>query len=160
MDWSDLFKLLHLAVAFALVTGLVGRWSLIRSASRADDPDIAFALSQAASPFERLVMLSGPAVIVAGLVTAGLQGYRFLGLTTGWMVVSLILALSFPLIVAPVAYLPGSRRFDLAMADARKQGVITPELREAFANPAVRYARWYEAVAIVVIVVLMVFKPF
>lgn len=158
MDWSNLFKFLHLALA--LVTGLVGRWSLIRSAGRANDPDTAFALSQAASPFERLVLVSGPTVIVAGLITAGAQGYPFLGLTTGWMLVFLILVLVFPFVIAPLVYLPGSRRFELAMADARKQGAMTSELRAAFANPAVRYARWYEVIATTVVVALMVFKPF
>ena len=160
MDWANLIKLVHLALAFALVTGLVGRWSLMRSAGKAEDPGTAFALSQAASPFERLVLLAGPTVIVAGLVTAGAQGYPFLGLTTGWMVISLIMVLVFPFVLAPLVYLPGSRTFEIAMADARAKGIMTSELRAAFANPAVRYARWYEAIATLVVVVLMVFKPF
>ena len=37
---------------------------------------------------------------------------------------------------------------------------MTAELRAAFANPALNYVRWYEAIAIVVVVTLMVLKPF
>ena len=160
MDWTNLIKLVHVALAFSLVTGLVGRWSLMRSASKAEDPGTAFALSQAASPFERLVLLSGPAIIVAGLVTAGVKGYPYLGLTTGWMLLSLILVLVFPFVLAPLVYIPGSRTFEIAMADAREKGVMTAELRAAFANPALNYARWYEAIATSVVVALMVLKPF
>lgn len=159
-DWTNLLKLVHVAFAFALVTGLVGRWSLMRRAGKAEDPGIAFALSQAASPFERLVLLSGPTVIVSGLVTAGAQGYPFLGLATGWMLISLILVLVFPFVIAPLVYIPRSRTFEIAMADAREQGVMTSELRAAFADRALLYARRYEAIVIVVVVALMVLKPF
>lgn len=160
MDLPNWFKLIHVALSFALVTGLFGRWWLQRRAGRADDPGTAFALDQAASPFERMVVLSGPAIIVAGLITAGAQGYPNLGLTTGWMLVSLILVLVFPFVLAPLVYIPRTRAIGVAMADARAKGVMTPELRAAFADPTLRYARWYEAIAITVVVALMVLKPF
>ncbi len=88
------------------------------------------------------------------------KGYPFLGLTTGWMLLSLIMVLVFPFVLAPLVYIPTSRTFDAAMADARAKGVMTAELRAAFANPALNYVRWYEAIAIVVVVTLMVLKPF
>ncbi len=160
MDWTNLILLVHVALAFSLVTGLVGRWSLMRSARKAKDPGTAFALSQAASPFERMVLMSGPAIIVAGLVTAGVKGYPYLGLTTGWMLLSLILVLVFPFVLAPLVYIPSSRKFDIAITDARERGVMTAELRAAFANPAVNIARWYEAIVTGVVVALMVLKPF
>lgn len=159
MAWTNLILLAHVALAFALVTGLVGRWSLIRRAGKAEDPGTAFALSQAAAPFERMVVLSGPAIIGAGLITAGAKGYPYLGLTTGWMLLSLILALTFPFVLAPLVYIPSGRRFEAAIADARDQGVITAGLRSAFADPALKVARWYEAFAMSAIVALMVLKP-
>nr|MBA2634155.1 hypothetical protein [Chloroflexota bacterium] len=155
MDWGNLLKLVHVALGFALVTGLVGRWSLMRSAGKAEDPGTAFALSQAASPFERLVLLAGPSIIVAGLVTAGVKGYPFLGLTTGWMLLSLLLVLVFPFVLAPLVYIPRSRTFEIAMADARQRGVMTAELRAAFADTALKFARLYEALATSVVVALM-----
>lgn len=160
MDWTNLIKLVHVALGFSLVAGLVGRWSLQQSASRAKDPGTAFALTQAASLFERLVLLSGPSIIVAGLVTAGVKGYPYLGLTTGWMLLSLILVLVFPFVLAPLVYIPRTRAIEIAMAEAREKGVMTAELRSAFADPALNYARWYEAMATTVVIALMVLKPF
>ncbi len=46
------------------------------------------------------------------------------------------------------------------MAEARRTGTITAELRSAFADPAVRLARNGEVLGIGVIVALMVLKPF
>ena len=160
MDLPNWFKLVHVALSFALVTGLVGRWSLARRAAAAKDPATAAALDNAAAPFERMVILSGPAIIVAGLITAAAQGYPFLGLTTGWMLLSLIMVLVFPFVLAPLVYIPASRAISAALADAREKSVMTMELRTAFANPALKAARWYEAIATSAVVALMVLKPF
>jgi hypothetical protein len=159
MDWSDLIKLVHIGIAFAFVGGLLGRWILLDRAAAADDPEIAYQLAEAASPFERLVILGGPAILIAGLLTAWAQGYPWLGLTTGWMLASVVLLLS-PLPLVPLVFLPRGRVFESAMADARRLGTVTPELRAAFADPAVSVARRYEVVAVGLVVVLMVLKPF
>lgn len=160
MDATNLIKLVHVVLGFTLVAGLIGRWTLERRASSADDPETAFAISQAGGLFERLVLVSGPGIIVAGLATAWLKGYPYLGLTTGWMLLSLVLVLVFPFVLAPLVYLPSERAVGAAMADARAQGVFTPELRAAFGNRALRFARWYEGVATTVVIALMVLKPF
>ena len=160
MDWSNVIKLVHVAFGFALVAGLVGRRGLERRAARADDPEKAFAISQAGGLFERLVLISGPGIILAGLATAAVKGYPYLGLTTGWMLLSLILVLVFPFVLAPLVYLPNERATNAAMADARAKGTFTPALRAAFANPRLRFARWYEGVATTLVIALMVLKPF
>jgi hypothetical protein len=49
--------------------------------------------------------------------------------------------------------------FEAALSDARARGVVTSELRAAFADPAVRSARTFEVVGVAVIVALMVLKP-
>lgn len=96
--------------------------------------------------------------MVAGLLTAWAQGYEWLGLTTGWMLLSFVLVLSIaPLI--PLVFLPRGRAFEAALAAARQQGTITPQLRAAFADRAVASARRYEAVVIGVVIALMVLKP-
>jgi len=46
------------------------------------------------------------------------------------------------------------------MAAARGAGEVTPRLRAAWADPAVAMARRYELGAIVIIVALMVLRPF
>jgi hypothetical protein len=158
LDWSDVIKLIHIGIAFAFISGLIGRWILLRRAAIADDPEIAYQLAEAASPFERLVIRGGPAILIAGLLTAWAQGYPWLGLTTGWMLASVVLLLS-PLPLVPLVFLPRGRIFEAAMVEARRRGTVTSELRAAFADPAVAFARRYEALAVAVVVVLMVLKP-
>jgi hypothetical protein len=159
MEWSDLLKLAHVALAFAFVAGLIGRWILLWRAERANDLAAASLLAEAASPFERTVILSSILVLPAGLLTAWAQGYPWLGATTGWMLASLVIYFAL-LALVPMIFLPRGRRFDAAMADARRDGSMTAELRGAFADPAVRFARNAELVGVGLIVGLMVLKPF
>lgn len=161
MDWlALLLKLAHVALAFAMVAGLVGRWTLLsRAAAATDDVERAHHLAEAASPFERIVQTVSPVVVLVGLVTAWAQGYPWLGLTTGWMLLAMLLIV--PIIVfIPTIFLPRGRVFEAEMAAARAAGEVTPGLRAAWADPAVAMARRYELVAIVIIVALMVLKPF
>jgi hypothetical protein len=152
-------KLLHVAVAFAFVAGLIGRWLLLSRASRAADVQTAYELSAAAAPFERLVVWGMNAVIPAGFLTAWAQGYPWLGLTRGWMLVSLVLLLTVIPII-PLALLPRGRVFGAEMEAARAAGTVTPGLQAAFRDRAVAAARYYEVIVIAVVVALMVLKPF
>ena len=159
MDWGDLAKLVHVLVAFGFITGLLGRWILLGNAGKAEEVENAYRLSQAAAPFERLVIMGGNLVLPAGLLTAWAQGYPWLGLTTSWMLVSVVILLSvIPLV--PLVFLPRGRVFGAAMASARAAGTVTPELRAAFADPMVAFAHWYELTAVGIVVALMVLKPF
>jgi hypothetical protein len=152
-------KLLHLGLAFLFVAGLVGRWVLLHRAARADTVEVAYRLSEAAGPFERLVIWGSFAVPLAGLLTAAVQGYPWLGLTTGWMLASFVLLLTmFPSV--PLVFIPRGRIFAAEMESARTAGAITPGLRAAFQDRMVAAARYYEVVAVAVIVALMVLKPF
>jgi hypothetical protein len=159
VGWDDLAKLVHILVAFAFITGLLGRWILLASAAKADEVEAAYRLSQAAAPFERLVITGSQLVLPAGLLTAWTQGYAWLGLTTGWMLASVVIMLSvIPFI--PLVFLPKGRVFEAAMSAARAAGTVTPELRAAFRDPQVAFAHRYELGAVTVIVALMVLKPF
>jgi hypothetical protein len=160
VDLGNVLKLIHVLVGFGLVAGLIGRWALQRRASRAQDPATAFEIVEAAPMFEKLVVLGGPALIVAGLASAAAKGYPFLGLTTGWLLLALILSLAFPFVLAPLVYIPASRRISAALADARARGTWTSELAAAFADPRLKVARGYEAAATTAIIALMVLKPF
>jgi Predicted integral membrane protein (DUF2269) len=159
VDWAGLLKLIHIALAMALVTGIVGRWLLLAAAERTDRLERTEAILAAADPFEITVRVSSILVLVAGLLTAWAQGYPWLGLTTGWMLASLILSLGIAVLV-PTVFLPRGRRFALTLEGARATGLVTPELRAAFADPAVRSAHVAELVALAAIVALMVLKPF
>jgi hypothetical protein len=160
MEWlALLLKLGHVLVAFALVAGMVGRWILLTRASRADDVEHAHLLAEAASPFERAVQVSGTAIVVLGLLTAWAQDYPWLGLTTGWMLLSVLLIVPM-LALVPLVFIPRGRAFESAMADALGAGHVTDRLRAAWADPAVALARRYELAAVTIIVALMVLKPF
>ena len=153
-----LLKLGHVILAIAMVAGLLGRWVLLTRGSRTDDVERAHLLAEAASPFERIVQSASPLVVVVGMLTAWAQGYPWLGLTTGWMLLTVLLII--PILVAiPTVFLPRGRRFEAEMAAARDAGEVTPGLRAAWADPAVAAARRYELATIVIIVALMVLKP-
>jgi len=159
MGWDDIAKLVHVLVAFGFITGLLGRWILLGSAAKAAEVENAYRLSQAAAPFEKMVIQGANLVLPAGLLTAWAQGYPWLGLTTGWMLASVVIMLSvIPLI--PLVFLPRGKVFEAAMASARSIGTVTPELRAAFADPWVAFAHWYELTAVGIVVALMVLKPF
>jgi hypothetical protein len=66
--------------------------------------------------------------------------------------------LLFPLV--PLVFIPRGKRFEAALQDAVAREEITPELREQMADPMVRAAHLAEMIGVVLIVVLMVFKPF
>ena len=160
MDWLALvLKLAHVALAFAMFAGLVGRWILLTRAASTDDVERAHLLAEAASPFERIVQMVSPLVVGVGLVTAWAQGYEWLGLTTGWMLLTVLLIIPI-LVFIPTIFLPRGRVFEAEMAAARAAGEVTPGLRAAWADPAVAMARRYELGAMVIIVALMVLKPF
>ena len=160
MDWPALLlKLVHVGLAMAFVAGLAGRWVILHAAERSDDIGRTDALLKAADPFEMTVRVSSALVLVAGLLTAWAQGYAWLGLTTGWMLASVVLFVVVGLLV-PTVFLPRGRRFAKALEGARGEGRVTEGLRGAFADPAVRAAHWAEVVAVAAIVGLMVLKPF
>jgi hypothetical protein len=160
VDWlSLLLKLSHVALAIGMVSGLLGRWILLSRAARTDEVERAHLLSEAAAPFERIVQVVSPIVVIVGMLTAWAQDYPWLGLTTGWMLLTVLLII--PILVAiPTIFLPRGKVSDAEMTAARAAGQVTPGLRAAWADPAVAIARRYELVAMAVIVALMVLKPF
>jgi hypothetical protein len=160
MDWlALLLKLAHVVAAFALVTGFVGRGILLSRAARTPVVEQQHLLADAASPFEASVRVSSAVVIGLGLFTAWAQGYEWLGLTTPWMLLSVLLILPMFALV-PAVFVPRGRVFESEMAAARQAGEVTDGLRRAWADPAVAFARRYELGATALIIALMVLKPF
>jgi uncharacterized membrane protein len=154
-----ILKLSHVVLAMVLVAGVIGRGILLRRAQQEEEVEVAVRFAEAAGPFERMVVLASMLVLPAGLVTAWAQGYPWLGLTTGWMLVSLLIYLAASALV-PTVFLPRGRIFETALAEARAAGTVTDALRAAFADRAVRRARVFELVGLAVIIGLMVLKPF
>lgn len=164
MNLPTILKLLHVFAAFWLITGIIGRYVINKKASESKDMQVVCALMPASGVFEQAMVLPGSfAVLAAGLVTAWAQGWPILGFLQGgssnWVLASLVLFLTIiPLI--RFVFVPRGKMFEAAFNDAAAKGQVTPELSAAFRDPLVRAAHIYEFGAIVVIVALMVLKPF
>lgn len=156
---TGLLRLAHIATAIALIGGLFGRWVTLRTASRSRELVAVRSLLDAASVFEKTVTISSVLVLLAGLATAWSQDRPYTGEGSWWLLVSLLLYVSIvPLI--PLVFVPRGKAFEAALTEAETQGQVTPGLTAAFQDPTSAAARSYEAIAIAVIAVLMITKPF
>jgi hypothetical protein len=156
--------LLHVISAFVLIAGLIGREGTRAYASRQEKIEVFIPLIGLSGWFEsKLVIPGSNAVLLLGLATAWVRGWPVFGVLQGspinWVFVSLLLYLvMIPLIT--LIFLPRGKLFEQKLAEAQNQGVITPELRAAMDDPVVRAAHIVEAVLVVVVIYLMVMKPF
>jgi type VI protein secretion system component VasK len=152
--------LLHVAVAFWFVAGLLGRNLTMAKARSTADLGLLEELIGLSGRFERLMVIPGSfAVLVLGLLAAWAEGQPLAGTDDWWMLTSLILFVALALLV-PTVFLPRGRIFERALEDAKAGAEITPELRAALRDPAVRNARATELLVVAVVVTLMVTKPF
>ncbi len=164
LNWFLVMKLLHVLSAFLLIGGLLGRNLTFAEARRAQGVEVAYALLRASERFERFMVRPGSEIVlVFGLLTAWLERLPLLGVLTGarpaWLLVALVLYL---LTIPPVfvVLLPRSKQRKQAAAAALAQCQITPDLRAALDNRAVRITRNVEMAIIFAVVCLMVLKPF
>jgi hypothetical protein len=157
---SEWVVLLHVAVAFWFVAGLLGRNVTMARARSTDDLSTLEELVDLSGRFERLMVIPGSfGVLVLGLLAAWAEGQPLAGSDDWWLLTSLILFVGLGVLV-PTVFLPRGKVFEGALADARQRGEVTPELRAAIRDPAVRNARAAELVVVAIILALMVTKPF
>jgi hypothetical protein len=157
---SEWVVLLHVAVSFWFVAGLLGRNVTMARARSANDLSTLLELVDLSGRFERLMVIPGSfAVVVAGLLAAWAEGQPLAGADDWWLFTSLILFVGLGVLV-PTVFLPHGKIFESALDDAKRRGEVTPELRTALRHSAVRNARGAEIVVVAVIVTLMVTKPF
>lgn len=161
---AGLVVVLHVLAVFWLVGGILARDTLYGRAARCDDLTEIAGLVTAGGTFERAAVRPATGVVlVLGLLAAWTRGWPILGSLQGgpvnWVLVSLLIYLSIvPVIV--FVFVPRGRVFRTAYEQAQPLGVVTPELRAALNDPAVRAARIYEGVMIVALTTLMVLRPF
>ena len=152
--------LLHVATAFGLIAGTVGRNLSLARARNSADIRVVVALVDLAGSFERWMVIPGSfAVLAAGVWAALAEGLSFTASGNRWLLISTVLFVALFLLV-PAVFVPRGKVFDAALTEAKSQGVVTPALTEAFRDPAVTFARSAEAAIVAIIVVLMVVKPF
>lgn len=160
---ANLLKVIHSLIGVLLMAGLIGRWITLGYAARMTDlPSLRQVLAVSAR-FERIVVSTSLFVLLFGLITAVAQSRPFLGPLQGapidWLFVSLVIYLSVTFLV-PLVFLPKGRLFEAALEEADRAGEVTDGLRVAFRDPVVFVAHVYELGAMVVILVLMIAKPF
>jgi len=159
-----IMRLLHILTSIWFISGLLSRWLAYAQAQRATDVHTAGALLRLSDRFERLMVVPGSqTMLVFGLLTAWLQGLPLLGALQGvrsnWLLASLILLVGFTPIFM-VLLVPRRRQRVAAVEDALARGTMTPELHTALADKVVMRTRMVELLIVVVILVLMILKPF
>jgi hypothetical protein len=163
VDLAGLLRLGHALAGVSFVAGLVGLWIVRGIASRADSLGTMRLLLHVAEPFGRLVTVSGISLTILGLATAIAIGRPLLGPLQGarvdWMFASTLLMLPIFAFLAFV-YPRFGRRLGEALRGADAQGGITSELKAAWADRPYEFARRYELGAAVVVIGLMIAKPF
>jgi len=148
--------------AIWLLAGLLARPTLLAAARRAPDVRILKAITDVNGRLEdRMIALGFPAVIVTGVATAVAGDYSFFGpFSNGpWWIFLSILIMALIVVGTPRMF-AHDRRWGQAIDDSARAGVITDQLRPFLERNAMirRYAP--DMVSVLVIVVLMVAKPF
>ena len=164
MNWYTVVKFLHIASVIVSVGGLFARQLVRQQAKKMNDIQSFATFSQAAGTIEKTMVIPGMAAILVFGVILGLIGhFPILGFLQGaqqnWLLVSNILLIGIQVII-PTVFVPRGKVFDPILQDALAKGEITPELRAAMNDNAVKLAHIYEEVSLIIITVLMVLKPF
>ena len=165
MNLSLIMKLLHVLTSFWFISGVVARDFTFWRAARVTNVQAAYTLLQMSEFFERSAVIPGGLIVLLfGLMTAWLQGWPVFGFlqgaTSNWLLVSLILFLGVSAFIGPLRLIPRRKQRTQAAEEALAQGVITTELTAALNDKVVNAFRTVELMTWVVIIVLMVTKPF
>ena len=160
MNWYFVVKFLHIASVIVCVGGLFARQLVRQQANKMNDIQSFATFSQAAGKIEKVMVIPGMAAILVFGVILGLIGHSpILGFLQGaqqnWLLVSNILLISAQIII-PTVFIPRGKIFEPLLQDALIKGQITPELRAAMNDNAVKLAHLYEEVALIIITALMV----
>ncbi|MBI5566631.1 MAG: DUF2269 family protein, partial [Chloroflexi bacterium] len=147
-----------------LVTGIVGRNITFVQAAKTTNIETAYALLRASEIFERrFVFPMSGAVLVLGLITAWSASWPLLGflqgMATNWLLLSLILTVAMGA-AAPIMLGPRRRIRLKLLEDAHAQGTLTPALTAALNDPFLLRFRYLEFGGVLIVIGLMVLKPF
>jgi hypothetical protein len=81
------------------------------------------------------------------------------GASRNWLLVANLLVITI-LVVVFALFVPNNRRLEPMIQSALAEESVTPELRDALSDKVIIWAHHFEEAAGIVIVALMVFKPF
>ena len=165
MNLYLIMKLLHVLTAFWFISGIVGRDFAFWQAGKATNVQAVHALLQISDFFERYAVIPvSMAVFLFGLIITLLQGWPLFGFLQGspinWLLFSFLLFLGISLAIGPLKLVVRRKERTRAVEEALAHGTITPALTAALNDKVVVRFRRVELVILVVIIVLMVTKPF
>jgi uncharacterized membrane protein len=164
MNWYLLLRFLHILSSIIFIGGIFARQAVRARGKRSTSIRELEAYFSAAGQIERLMVIPGNmAVIVFGVVLAILVKAPILGFLQGasqnWLLVSNLMLVAGGSMV-PMVFLPRGKIYDRLLQDALARDEITHELRSHLEDRVVKTAHFLEMSLVVVIVILMVFKPF
>lgn len=160
-----LMKLLHVLAAFWMISGVVGRDFTFWQAGRATHVHEVRALLRVSDFFERWAVIPvSMAVLAFGLIVTWMQKWPLFGFLQGassnWLLVSSVLFLGISAVIPPLRLIARRRQRARALEESLARGTITSELTAALHDKVVTRFRAVELVLLVLIIVLMVTKPF
>jgi uncharacterized membrane protein len=161
---SSLLVVLHVLFAFLLVSGLIGRALCYALASKAGDLATLRARAEIGLVFDHsFIRPSSGLLLLTGLIAAWIRGWPILGAlqggTSNWVFAALVLyLLNIPMIA--LIHAPKERAYHRAVAEAAKGGAITPAVLASLGGPQLALGRTFEVLVTVIILWLMVAKPF
>jgi uncharacterized membrane protein len=165
MNLYVIMKLLHVLTAFWFISGVIGRDFAFWRAGKATNVQAVQALLQISDFFERYAVIPiSMAVFLFGLIITLLQRWPLFGFMQGspvnWLLVSFLLFLGIPLAIGPLKLVPRRKQRTRALDEALRQGTITSQLTAALNDKVVVQFRKVELIILVIIIILMVTKPF
>jgi uncharacterized membrane protein len=165
MNLYMFMKLLHVLASFWLISGVVGRGLAFWQAGRAKDIHAVHALLQISEFFERYAVIPvSVAVLIFGLIVTWMQKWPLFGFLQGspsnWLLVSFMLFIGISAFIGPLGL--GARRKERmrAVKEALAQDAITLRLMAALNDKVVIRYRLAEFIILVIVIALMVTKPF
>jgi len=164
MSWIVFVKFLHIVAAMVMIGGGFARQVVRGVAKKSDNIQQAAFLTQAAGRIDRLMVIPGSdLVIIFGIILALVLKQPILGFLQGssrnWLLVANLLVIGILLVVFTI-FVPYNRKLEPIIQSALAEGRVTPELRVAPDDKIVKWGHHFEEAAGIVIVALMVFKPF
>jgi len=165
MNLYMLMKLLHVLAAFWMIGGVVGRDFAFWQAGKSHDVQAVRALLELSEFFERYAVIPvSVAVLVFGLVVTWMQKWPLFGFLQGsptnWLLVAFILFVGLSALIAPLGLTTRRRARRRALEEALAQGTVTFGLMAVLNDKLVNRFRVVEMIVLLVIIVLMVTKPF
>lgn len=158
-------KLMHVLTSFWFISGVVGRDFAFWRARRAKNVQAIQALLQISDFFERYAVIPvSIAVLAFGLIVTWMQKWPLFGFLQGsetnWLLVSSLLFMGISAFIGPLGLIARRKERTSAVEEALVQGTTTLRLMAALNNKVVNRFRAVEMAVVVIIIILMVTKPF